>query len=224
VLLELNVPFSKFEIPKENSPSWFIRMNPRGAIPALQNPTDGTFVYGTTICNEYLCDLAREEVPEAEAEDGILMMMPTKAKDRAQLRVLCDHVDHLIVPKLNAVLTNADKEKEEKLISQLETTLGLMEHTLQEGEKGEDEEGETGKDYLMGKTFSVADAHLLPFFNRMMVLLPKFMSYSTPEDKFPLLLKWLEKCKERESVQKSIQKEEDMIAQYNKFIDNGYKW
>uniref|UniRef100_A0A7S1CY63 GST N-terminal domain-containing protein n=1 Tax=Cyclophora tenuis TaxID=216820 RepID=A0A7S1CY63_CYCTE len=221
VLLELNVPFTTVEIRRNSKPTWFLKINPYGTVPTLQHPLDGTVVTESMICNEYLCDLAREFEPDAKEVDGVLMMMPIKAKGRAQIRLLCHHVDTLVLPKLNSIITTSNEAETNQLLTQLENALVFLETNLQT--KGEGEEGED-KDFFMGKAFSLADAHFLPFFHRIMVILPKFKSYTVPDDKFPLLLAWYARCKQRLSFKTSAQKEEIMIALHTRFVERGYKW
>jgi len=218
-LLELDLPFDTTEIAYKNNakkPDWFLDINPRGKVPALVNNDDGFVIYESAICGEYLSDLARElddGVGSTNNEQqGFWKLMPTKASDRAALRLLNDHVDTKLNPAVYTLLMNKDDSKHSQLVEELEQALDVLQQSLTS----------RGGPYLMGKEFTLADIHVLPFFLRMTVSLRHFKNYEMPASKFQKMLEWYELCNERPAVQATRKPNSTIVEVYQRFVDQNY--
>ena len=222
-LLELGLSFDTVEVNALKKEPLFLALNPRGKVPVIQNMLDNTTVYESSICNEYLCEVARDisskttssALPTPSADDeGAWKLMPMTPKDRAALRLLNDHVDNKLNPAVYTFLMNKDSEQEPKLIDELENALTVLQDSLVS----------RGGPYLMGKDFSLADIHVLPFFLRMKVALKHFKGYdlSSRRDKFGPLLDWYDRCSQRDSVQRTSKSDEVINQVYRRFIEANY--
>lgn len=192
-----------------------MKINPKNNVPAIENVLDGTVLYESAICNEYLSDFAREN-DDAVPSEGQKMwkLMPIGSSDRAALRLLNDHVDTDLFPAQFTFLMNKDSEKDKDMIQALERALKVLQDHL----------SIRGGPYLMGKEFSLADIHVLPFFLRLVVSLKHFKRYEIPKDQFSPLLRWFGLCSKRESVKAASKSEKQIIGVYQKFVDVEYKF
>jgi len=251
-LLELDLPFDTTEIAYKNNakkPDWFLDINPRGKVPALVNNDDGFVIYESAICDECkwipctaregytarlsdmqdlttlslfyygltdLSDLAREMDDGVGStnneQQGFWKLMPTKASDRAALRLLNDHVDTKLNPAVYTLLMNKDDSKHSQLVEELEQALDVLQQSLTS----------RGGPYLMGKEFTLADIHVLPFFLRMTVSLRHFKNYEMPASKFQKMLEWYELCNERPAVQATRKPNSTIVEVYQRFVDQNY--
>jgi Glutathione S-transferase len=82
----------------------------------------------------------------------------------------------------------------------------------------------SGGPYFLGNQFTLADLHILPFIQRLVVSLRHWKGYSLPQDKFSRLLDWFSLCLERESVKKSSMDDEKIIRVYQRFMDANYSF
>jgi glutathione S-transferase len=209
-LLELGLPFELVEIDAKAKTGWYLDINPRGKVPAIQNTRDGTIVYESAICNEYLSDYARQ-VDESKPTDGaeVWHMTPIDAADRAAMRLLNDHVDTSVGPAMFNFMVNHDPEQDSQLKDKVEDALVVLQAAL----------STRGGPFLMGKNFTLADAHALPFFLRLVVTLRHFKNYEVPPERFALLFQWYELCSHRESVAMASKSDEEIIEAYQRFVD-----
>lgn len=221
-VLELGIPHEILEVSPMKKPAWLLERNPRGKVPVLENLSDGSVVYESSICNEYLCDLARENEEKAETKSNSNhRLMPASAKDRAKMRLLCDHFDNDVAPAQYTFFMNTEDEKDDELRGKLEDALDYLENALLLASK---ESKGASSYYLMGADFTLADIHVLPFLLRLVVSLKHFKGYQLPEARFPLLLEWYARCQERPSFQTTGKTEEDIITIYQRFKDMSYKF
>jgi len=177
----------------------------------VHNLETNCVVYESAICDEYLCDVADEIVSE-EASQEVRNIRPKSATDRAKMRLLNDHYDSKVGPAQYTFLMNQDESKDEELKAELEEALLVLENSIIS----------TGGPFLMGSSFTIADAHALPFFLRLYVSLKHFKSYELPADKFPMLLEWFAECSKRPSSQATSKSDEKIIEVYSKFVSNDY--
>ena len=140
--------------------------------------------------------------------------MPMDASERAALRLLNDSVDNQLGPAMFTFLMNKDPEKDQELIQSLEAALDILQDSLLK-HRG-------GGPFLMGKDFTLADIHVLPFFLRLVVSLKHYKKYEIPQDKYSPLLEWFKLCSERESVLAAAKSDQDIIDVYKKFMDMDY--
>ena len=202
VLKELNIPFETQEVSGRPKPDWYLKINPRGKVPAIKIPTENNaVVYESAIICEYCCDTQPETT-----------LMPTDAIFRAEVRLLNDHCDTVLTPAQFTFFMNKDEDKDRELSADLEKALLVYEEQLEK----------TGGPFLMGEHFTLADVHVLPFMLRLVVSLRQFKQYEIPADRFPKLLKWYELCSQRDSVQAASLTDEKIHELYSMFLDIDY--
>lgn len=199
------------EVSGQPKPDWFLKINPRGKVPALRIPSLGydAVIYESGICNEFLCDYASLTL---KREQQLLPMDDPML--RAKIRLMNDHCDNIYGKTQFTYLMNKEEEKDETLRNEMEDALQFYEKILF------DNDGP----YFLGENFSIADLHLYPFIQRMTVTLKHWKGYELPAEKFPNLFKWFESCSERESVKMSSMSEDKIIEVYKKFVDADYKF
>ncbi|CAB9498221.1 Probable glutathione [Seminavis robusta] len=215
-MLELGLPFELVHVSVMKKEPWFLEINPRGKVPAIQNLQDGSVIYESAICDEYLCDYARQmdtnNNTDQDSKSKLWKLMPTDAADKAAMRLLNDHIDTQLGPAQYTFLMNDDKEKDAGLMDTLEDALQVLQDSLIQ----------RGGPYLMGSHFTLAEAHVLPFFLRLVVSLQHFKDYQIPPQRFGRLLEWYELCTQRESFQTTAKSDETIVEVYQKFVDMKY--
>ena len=187
-----------------------LKINPRGKVPTIQVPTAGyAVIYESAICNEFLCDYAANN--EYGLGGGCKNLMPTDPLLRARIRLLNDHCDTMFVKTQFTFLMNKEEEKEEALAAEMENALVVYEDSLNES-KGP---------YLLGEDFTLADVHVFPFLQRLVITLKHWKDYDLSREKFPNLLSWIDACLDRESVKESSMSKEKTIEVYKRFVEAG---
>ena len=210
-LLELELDFERIEIAGgAEKPDWYLRINPRGKVPALRNPADDNVVlYESAICNEYLCDFV-----DFQQQRGV-DLFPSTPSMRAKMRLLQDHYDTNVGKTQFTYLMNKDdSEKDAQLQQQLEEGLQVYEDALEE----------SGGPFLMGSTFTLADVHIVPFITRLIVSLKHYKGYELPVGKFRRLLAWYDACLARPSVNLATPADKLIIEAYQKFLQVDYSF
>ena len=208
-LKELQLPFDITEVSGMPKPDWFLSINPRGKVPTLRVPTtaDYAIIYESAICNEFLCDYATSLEQEHT-------LMPTDPFIRARIRLLNDHCDNVFAKTQFTYLMNKEDDKDDELCTDMESALNTYEEALV-GSKGP---------YLLGGDFTLADVHVFPFIQRLLITLKHYKDYELQKDKFPKLLAWIDICLARESVMESSMTEEKTISVYDRFVNGDYKF
>ena len=134
--------------------------------------------------------------------------MPADPITKAKIRLFNDHCDNVFSKTQFTYLMNKNDEMNESLCAEMEDALKCYEDALVES-KGP---------YLMGEYFTIADLHLFPFIQRLVITLKHWKDYELPSDKFPNLLAWHDSCLERESVSQSSMSKEKTIEVYGRFV------
>ena len=155
----------------------FLRLNPYGKVPVLIDEDE--VIYDSTIINEYLDD----EYPHPP-------LMPTESDGRARARLFEDFADNSFIPQSNVLATElsksaeqTDQERIQRYRSDLVRVLEFLDHHLE------------GREYLV-QEFSLADVAFVP---RLLVLAP--LGVTVP-DSLTNVAAWIERLKQRPSVQK----------------------
>ena len=205
-LQELQLPFDVTEVTGIPKPDWFLSINPRGKVPTLRIPTANyAVVYESAICNEFLCDYATSIQQEHK-------LMPSDPFVRAKIRLLNDHCDNVFAKTQFTYLMNKEADKDDELCAEMESTLATYEEALSKGP------------YLLGDNFTLADIHVFPFIQRLVITLKHYKNYELPKEKFPKLLAWIDTCLARESVKQSSMSTEQTIEVYGRFVNADYKF
>jgi glutathione S-transferase len=144
--------------------------------------------------------------------------MPVSAANRAALRLLNHHVDTVLNPAVFTLLMNKDPEQDAALEEALENALEILQESLIT---------HGGGPYLMGRDFSLADIHVLPFILRMTIALKHYKgddAYDvlTPTSRFQQLFDWYQLCSKRPSVQAVSKTKDEIVQVYDKFMDVDY--
>merc|ERR1712216_1073995 len=130
----------------------FTAASPKGLVPAFDD--DGKTIYESLVCCEYLSD----------CYPGTLM--PSDPYKKAQVRLWIDHNNTRVVPMFYKILMAQNPEEQEAL-----------KNALLEGLRASNElmlKSSTGGSFLGGQEFSLADAVLLPWWQRLLVVLPEY--------------------------------------------------
>ena len=214
-LNELGLPYDTTEVSGMPKPDWYLKINPRGKVPAIRVPTaDYAVIYESAICNEFLCDYYAATNNSNDEEGECNTLMPKDPFLRAKIRLLNDHCDNVFAKTQFTYLMNKDESKDEELCTEMETALMAYEAAL----------SESRGPYLLGGVFTLADVHVLPFLQRLVITLKHWKDYELPQEKFPKLLAWIESCLGRESVKESSMSEEKTIEIYEQFVGADYKF
>ena len=178
VLAEKKLPYEivHIELPKrEQKRPEFLKLNPYGKVPVI---ADGDKVlYESCIINEYL----EEKYPDPP-------LLPKDPAMKGKVRILIDYgMTHLDLPyrKVRMEIVKDEKERNQQAMEEGKKELKDLLAAI--------EEGLGDHPYLAGD-FSLADADLIPRFNR----LADWGLLSDPA--FPKLKQWYERMKQRPSV------------------------
>jgi len=207
-LNELGLPFDVTEVTGMPKPDWYLKINPRGKVPAIRVPTaDYAVIYESAICDEFLCDYATSLQQQQT-------LLPANPFVRAKIRLLNDHCDNIFAKTQFTYLMNKDDAKDEELRVEMEEALQIYEDSLKDS-KGP---------FLIGEDFTLADLHVFPFIQRLTITLKHWKDYDIPVEKFPKLVEWVQSCLERESVKESSMTREKTIEVYQRFVQREYSF
>jgi len=182
VLAEKQIPYEIVPVDlkagEQKKPD-FLRLNPYGKVPVI---IDGqTVIYESCIINEYL----EEKYPDRP-------LMPADFAKRARIRILIDYgLNHFAPPyqKLREELRwKTEKERDRQVI---EPAVRNLVNLFQRFER------EIGDNSYLAGDFSLLDAALIPRYLRM----EKWAVGIFPNSSLPRMGVWLERMKQRPSVQ-----------------------
>eukprot|EP00979_Chaetoceros_neogracilis_P012473 scaffold3337_cov256-Chaetoceros_neogracile.AAC.7 len=207
-LHELGIPFDITEVSGHPAPDWYLKINPRGKVPAIRIPScDYEVIHDSAICNEFLCDYASSTLKKDHN------LMPQDPILRARARLLNDHCDSVLGKAQFTFLMNKDTEEDAKLAAEVEKALEVYEEALNNSDDGP---------FLLGAEFTLADLHVLPFIQRLVITLRHWKNFEIPSSKFVKLLVWLDVCLERDSVKQSSMTKEKTLEIYKIFVESDY--
>jgi len=207
-LHELGIPFDITEVSGRPAPDWYLNINPRGKVPAIRVPTcDYEVIYESAICNEFLCDFTSTILKKDHK------LMPQDPILRARARLLNDHCDSVLGKAQFTFLMNKDTVKDVELAAEVEEALATYEEALNNN---------GGGPFLLGAEFTLADLHVLPFIQRLVITLRHWKNYEIPTSKFSKLLAWFDECIERDSVKQSSMTKEKTLEIYKMFVESDY--
>ena len=163
-----------------------------------------SIIYDSSIINEFLEDSFSE-----------VNLLPKEPAEKAKARIMIKKVQELIVPfseLLQAQTMESQKHKGQALrnkLKELNTFFAKNSPRSQEGP------------YLLGKQFSLIDIALLPFYERMTVVLPHYRKWQIPKTKeFQLLNDWFLRAFGRSSYQETRKRAN---SNYEEFLITSYK-
>ena len=182
VLEEKQIPYRMIPVDlkagEQKKPD-FLRLNPYGKVPVI---IDGpTVIYESCIINEYL----EEKYPNRP-------LMPADFAKRARIRILIDYgLNHFAPPyqKLREELRwKPEKERDRQVIDEAVRNLVNLFQRFEE---------EIAENSYLAGDFSLLDAALIPRYLRM----EKWAVGIFPNSSLPRMGAWLQRMKERPSVQ-----------------------
>ncbi len=183
VLEEKKLPYETIPVDlrkKEQKNPEFLKLNPRGKVPVI---IDGeTVLYESRIIIEYLED----QYPEPP-------LMPRAPARRAKIRLLIDYALTDLVAPQQKIREQMAKDEKERDLAVMES---VKREILDMLRKFEHELGD--QPYLAGE-FSLLDAAVVPRFLRLEEW------NILPDASLPRLGKWLQRIKNRPSLQSIIQ-------------------
>jgi len=208
-LYELDIPFDTTEVTGRPAPAWYLKINPRGKVPAIRIPAcDYEVIYESAICNEFLCDYSTTTLNKDHG------LMPKDPILRARIRLLNDHCDNVFTKTLFTFIMNKDEAKDKEMVEAMEKALVTYEEALER----------SGGPFLVGEQFTLADVHIVPFILRLVVTLRHWKGYELSKDQFPKLLAWFDACSQRDSCVQAAITEDKIIEVYKKFVEMDYKF
>ena len=120
-LNELGLPYDVTEVTGMPKPDWYLKINPRGKVPAIRVPTaDYAVIYESSICNEFLCDYATTSMKQEQT------LLPMDPFARARIRLLNDHCDNVFSKTQFTFLMNKDDSKDDELCQEMEDALQML--------------------------------------------------------------------------------------------------
>mmetsp|Transcript_36917 Transcript_36917/g.80417 ORF Transcript_36917/g.80417 Transcript_36917/m.80417 type:complete len:270 (+) Transcript_36917:31-840(+) len=194
-----NTKVSLSIVEKQRKYPEFVAASPKGLVPALDD--NGKTVYESLVCCEYLSDCFPN------------ILMPADPHKKAQVRLWIDHNNNKVVPMFYKMLMAQVPEEQaalkDLLLEGLRTSNTLM------------LKSSIGGSFLGGQEFSLADAVLLPWWQRMLVILPKYRDFEIPETpEYYRLHDWWRALCSRESFRRVRISDESLIANYAGYANN----
>ena len=178
-LEELGVPYEHLPMPTTDAKSpAHLKLNPNGHVPVLED--DGAVVWESMAINLYLAD-----------KYGRNSLFPSDPAGRAEAYkwsfwAMTEVEPHLITIMRNRVMNapeNRDEKAAQTAVEALKAPLNALEESLK------------GKEYLLGKNFTIADLNVAA----VMSWIPMMKLDLTA---WPNVAAWLQKCLGREANKK----------------------
>lgn len=183
VLRELGLPFDLERVDlatkKTASGADFLKINPKGYVPALQFDDGEVLTEGAAIV-QYLAD----QKPDARMVPAVGTLPRTRLQE--QLNFLASELHKAFTPLFQR---NASEETKTAALSNVERRLDLVEQMLADG-----------RPYLMGDAYTVADAYLF-------VLSGWSKPTGIDLAKWPKLSAFVQRMRQREAVGAALQAE-----------------
>jgi len=191
---------------------WYKKnINPSGEVPTVE--VNGKLVPESEICSEFL---------DASFPDKGHRLVPTDPYKVARVR-LSMKLFSSITPNLYGFLSNQEPEKDAEFAEKIHTVLAQYFGLFAPIEEGP---------FFLGKEFSLADIHAIPFFDRFRFVLTHFRGFKPiPDSSDPWATRaraWWNAVQERQSFKDTTQPEANVIFAYeayaHKQIEKDGKW
>ena len=199
-LLEKGVQFTYVEQdPYNKTPEW-LAVNPRGLVPAIVH--NGKLIVESTVCIEY--------VDEAWSTDRHLL--PSDPYERAQVRLLADHITKKVAPPYYQLLMKKSKaERAEAKKNIIESLTALFES-----------DPSSDGPFFGGKSFNKVDIMLAPHAYRIRLILKHYRGFTVPNDTPELqrFHRWLDAVVQYDTFKKTLPEEQRLIEEYKRYADD----
>lgn len=197
-LEEKKVPYQYHEINPYKKEESFLKINPRGLVPAFI-VGNGTPLYESIVLMEYLEDAFPQSIP----------LLPEDPIDRARVRMWVDHISKKIVPGFFRLMQAQEENNQNESRKDLEKAIYQFAEQL----KGP---------YFTGEQFGMADIALVPFIQRQYFVLQKHRALSIPKDSevWQKWHRWVEAVLAQESVQNTMSDPEHYAPILERYLNN----
>ena len=199
-LLEKGVQFNYVEQdPYNKTPEW-LAVNPKGLVPAIEH--NGKVIVESTVCIEY--------VDEAWNTDRHLL--PSDPYDRAQVRLLSDHITKKVVPLYYQMLMKKDEAARTEAKKNITEALT----SLFESEPSSD------GPFFGGKSLNMVDIMLAPHAYRFQLILKHYREFSVPNDTPELqrFHRWFAAVLQNSTFKQTLPEEQRLIDEYKRYADD----
>lgn len=192
-LLEKELEFEYVNIDLRDKPDWYYEVLPTGKVPLLE---DGEArVWESAIVCEYLEDAYPEK-----------SLMPSSARERAQVRLWIDWASNELIPAYYQLLTEQEGERQHELRQKVTGLLFKL-----------DREAFQDGPFLVGDSLTLADIGLYPWFDRWVVL-QHYRNFLLPT-KAEKVAAWQRMMSERESARATTMPAGYLIEQYAHYAE-----
>lgn len=196
-LLEKGVPFEYIEYnPYAEKTPEFLKLNPRGLVPVLE--VGGKSVYESDVCLEFIDEYGGIRNP----------LLPSNPLERAKIRIVSGFINREIVPLYYSMLLKQDLQVQDKIKSEMLINLKLLMKFKNDSDT-----------FFSGEYFGMADIMLAPFAMRFPVL-EYHRGFTIPKtDEYKSVNRWLDACRVRPSVVKTLPEDRKNIMIYQSYAD-----
>ena len=199
-LLEKEVEFSYFEQdPYNKSPEW-LAVNPKGLVPAIVH--NNKVIVESTVCIEYV----------DEAWHTGKNLLPSDPYERAQVRLLSDHISKKFVPPYYQMLIKKDEtERTEAKKNLLEAVSSLF-----------DRKPSDNGPFFGGKSLNMVDIMLAPHAYRVQLILNHYRGFSIPKDtpEQQRFHNWFAALLQHKTFEQTLPEEQRLIEEYKRYADD----
>jgi glutathione S-transferase len=161
---EKGVPYETVFVDLDDRPAWMYEKNPLGKVPVLE---EDTFLLPES---DVIMELLEERHPEPA-------LLPVDPGERALVRLAIRHFDHWLGDAYYAV-----RRREDGAMAVLEARLADLDRTL------------TGRDYLVGGHYGLADIAYFPWLPRAEHV------FGVDLAGYPAVQAWVERLAERPAI------------------------
>jgi glutathione S-transferase len=173
----------------------FVRISPKGILPALENGVERVFDPSGLIVLEYIHEVFTGPP-----------LLPAAPELRAYVRFWARHVDTNIVPNFDRLLSAQDAL--DRNVAQTALSEGLTEF---EAAMAPMHDGP----FFLGDDFSIADVALAPWWQRICSVLYAYRKYDLTS--YSRLQVWYEAVQARPSFRRTVVDPERLIEEYSNF-------
>jgi len=182
---------------------WYKKnINPSGEVPTVD--VNGKIVPESEICSEFL---------DTSFPDKGIRLVPTDPYKAAKVRLAMKNFSNFL-PSFYILLSNQEPEKDAEFGEKLHTSLAQF-----FGHFAPIEEGP----FFLGKEFSLADIHAIPFIDRYRFSLNHYRGFKLiPDSSDPWVTRaraWWAAVQERQSFKDTTQPEKNVILAYEAYAN-----
>jgi len=171
-VLEKNLKMNYHLVDLNNKTEQFLKVNPKGEVPAASH--NGKNLYESEELCLYLDQTFHNDNP----------LTPEDAYENFRMKILYKKYSQ-VISKFYALLKEQDSDKHKDMLTNLENLIKEL-------------DGDIKGPYILGIQFSLIDIFLIPFFERIEVVLGHFRGFNIPEDCVNVKT-WLRNCYARDS-------------------------